>query len=568
MAVRDDFQIRLELGSNQARYNAAMGQLVSERVLERIWKRDATLWKPEESHQAVIRKRLGWVDSPVRFEDHLRLLSEFTRRVQSDKIRHVVILGMGGSSLCPEVFRRSFRPRPGYPRLIVLDTTHPATIRSVEKEIDLRRALFIVASKSGTTIESDCLLRYFFDRVREKLGEEAGSRFIAVTDPGTSLVKEGDRLGFRRVFVNDPDIGGRFSALSYFGLLPMALMGLELSTVLAQAQRMAEACGPQTPIKNNPGAVLGAALGSLAAAGRNKLTFMIDDKIGALGLWLEQLVAESTGKEGRGLIPVAGESAGRSDGYGKDRLFVGIEIAGSKSGTARVLARLARAGHPVVRMALANRFSLGAEFYRWEMATAVAGYLLGVNPFDEPNVAESKANTAKILDRVSLGDASDPSNNAIPVAGDPKSLVDRLAAFFSQADPGTYVALQAYLPYREATEKACHRIRSRIRSRLGVATTFGYGPRFLHSTGQLHKGGPPRGLFLQLIADPGEKLSIPNRPFRFDQLIDAQALGDYRALEGRGRPVLRIHLGDSIPDGMRRLEAAVSLCLARISKRS
>jgi hypothetical protein len=488
-----------------------LARLDGDRVLERLWARDHTLWKPDPTE---ISNRLGWLDVADTMRRHVDELAAFARGAAADGLTTAVLLGMGGSSLAPEVLATTYGSTAGALELRVLDTTHPATIERVTSGLDPDRTLFVAASKSGTTIETRSQLEHFWSLVPD------GGRFAAITDPGTPLGDLARERGFRACFENPEDIGGRYSALSYFGLVPAALIGASLDDLLGSAVAMAAASGPPEPAAESPGAALGAALGEAAAAGLDKLTLVLPEEVSSLGDWVEQLVAESTGKEGRGIVPIVGEPLGDPDAYGDDRLFVA-------SGEDDRLEALERAGHPIVRIPFAGTRGLGGEFLRWEVATAVAGHVLGINPFDQPNVQEAKDATAQVLA------AGDPD---APAPEDPTPLLDGVG-------PRDYVAILAYVDRTAETEAALHRARLAIRDRHGVATTVGFGPRFLHSTGQLHKGGPDEGVFLQVVdAHRDVDVPIPSRAYSFGTLIDAQALGDLRALRGRGRRVARVTL--------------------------
>jgi len=487
---------------------------------KRIWARDPTVWK-DDPDTPEIRDRLGWLTVGEAMAQQAKSLKAFADDVRAEFTR-VVLCGMGGSSLAPEVLWRTFGATPGHPALHVLDSTDPRAVRQVEPSGDLAKTLFIISSKSGTTQESDSFFRYFWDRTGRR-----GSQFVAITDPGTPLETLAAERHFRRAFSNPPDIGGRYSALSFFGLVPAALIGVNVETLLHRAHRMAEACAAFVPALENPAARLGAVLGEGALAGRNKATFVLSPGIASFGLWVEQLIAESTGKEGKGILPVAGEPLGPPEVYGDDRLFVAMTLAGEADAEIESrLAALEKAGHPVVHLKLDDRYDVGQEFFRWEFATAVAGAVLRINAFDQPNVAESKANTKAVL-----GKGSTPS---------PAASAEELERFLAGIRPGDYLAIMAYLPPTPENDRRLGAIRLRLRDRLKVATTLGYGPRFLHSTGQLHKGGPPVGHFLQITEPLKVDLPIPGEPFTFGRLEAAQAEGDLVALRARGRPAIRI----------------------------
>jgi transaldolase / glucose-6-phosphate isomerase len=479
-----------------------------QHVARRIWERDGTLWAPEGTPE--LTDRLGWLDVAERMAAEVDDLRAFAAAVRDDGITDAVLLGMGGSSLAPEVFRRSFGE--GAVRLHVLDSTHPDQIRAVKDALDLQHTLFIVSSKSGGTIETMSQFKYFHSLQGD------GSHFVAVTDPGTSLAELGAEHGFRRVFENDPEIGGRYSALSYFGLVPAVIAGVDIGAVLRTAQEAMEACQHDA---DNPALWLGAALGELAQRGRDKLTFVVDAPLESFGLWAEQLVAESTGKEGRGILPIADEPLVNASAYGDDRVFVHVGTDDAEQ--AGKVAELAAAGHPTFTLEADGPADLGRIFFVCEFATAVAGWALGINPFDQPNVQEAKDNTKRVLDEGSPD--VDP--------GDPDALLGGLA-------PPRYAAVMAYVPYTDAVETRAARLRERLVCEHGTATTFGYGPRFLHSTGQFHKGGPAAGAFLQVVDEPLEDLEVPGEPYTFGTLIRAQADGDLQTLRSHGLDAVRV----------------------------
>jgi len=469
--------------------------------VRRLFARDPGLWGGDR-RTPELADRLGWLDAPARSRVLVPKLVAVADEVRRDGITRVVLLGMGGSSLAPEVFWRTFGGRAGWPALLVLDTTHPDAVAAVGDDPALVTTLFLVSSKSGTTIETGSLCAYFWERT----GGNA-RQFAAITDPGTPLERLARERGFRRVFAGEPDVGGRFSALTAFGLVPAALTGVDVGEVLARAERAVAVCRAEPPA-SNPGLELGAFMADSWRAGRDKLTLRTAPPFGSFGVWAEQLVAESTGKGGRGIVPIVDEPAGLLDG--RDRAYVGL--------TARESA------------------DLGAEFYRWEVATALAGAWMRLNPFDQPNVAESKKNTELLLKRLAAGDAVEP---AAALADLPRAL----APWAASIRPGDYVALLAWVPPAPAHDAALGRMRAAIARARGVATTAGYGPRFLHSTGQLHKGGADSGVFLQVEAEPQRDLAVPGAEHSFGRLIAAQALGDYRALKARGRRVLRVRVG-------------------------
>ena len=490
---------RVNLGSLAESVQKRLAEMEKAEVPRRIWALDHTVWKPDPTE---IADRLGWLSLPEKMHDQVDQLQNFAESCAG--YDRIVLLGMGGSSLAPEVFSKTF----GGKSLTALDTTHPEAVLGVEKSGDLGSTLFIVASKSGGTVETLSHFAYFFDKVRD------GSQFVAITDPGTPLEALARAKGFRRVFLNPADIGGRYSALSYFGLVPAALIGMDLDALLDSAEEMACACADCVPVAENPGLWLGALIGEAAIAGRDKLTLLLPEEISAFGAWLEQLIAESTGKEGSGIVPVAGEPEGAPDVYGDDRLFVSLGVE--------------TALEPSVVIPFDGAEKLGAEFFRWEFATAVAGHVLGIHPFDQPNVQEAKDATRRLLDEEAL----------------PPEPYDDLGALLEKVRPGDYLAIQAYLPRTQENETKLQAARVRLRDRLRVATTVGFGPRFLHSTGQLHKVGPATGVFIQVVDEPSVDLPIPGKPYTFRRLLDAQSAGDLQALRARGRRVARVRLSD------------------------
>jgi transaldolase / glucose-6-phosphate isomerase len=560
-------RMKADLGSYSDGVKAALKKAESESWIRKIWRKDASLWKSDEAHQNIIRNALGWVTVVEQLADATDELAAFSKRIRDDGFTHVMILGMGGSSLCPEVFRRTFGKNEGFPELHVLDSTDPATVLAFERKVDLAHTLFIVSSKSGTTTEPLVFYKYFFNRMREIKGDRAGENFVAITDPGTLMESMARGDNFRRIFLNPPDIGGRYSALSYFGMVPAALQGFDFKTMLDRAERVLHASMHYVPTEDNPAARLGAILGTLANAGRDKLTLSTSPDISSLGLWIEQLIAESTGKEGRGIIPVAGEPLGAPTSYGNDRLFVHISVGQIDADTDSRLRALESAGHPVVRRVLHDTLDLGEEFYLWELATAVAGAIIGINAFDQPNVQESKDNTRSNLEEYKKQGALPEQTVAaednglkalaaeatIAELGAGNSIESLVKAHLSRVGAGDYVALCDYIQETAENEELIQAIRTHLRDSLRVATTTGYGPRFLHSTGQLHKGGPASGVFLQITADDAEDVQIQGEPYTFGILKQAQALGDFQSLESRNRRAVRIHLGSDIAGGLSKL---------------
>jgi glucose-6-phosphate isomerase len=522
--------------------------LLGAGIVGRIWQRDVSVWTRDLGGPAArsIANRLGWLDAPalMRQPETLRQIREFDGQVRSDGIRAAYLLGMGGSSLCAEVLRSVFGAAASHADLTVLDTTDEATIAAVSERLDPSRALFLVASKSGGTVEVASLQRYFWQLMEQRSGASAGKHFAAITDPGTPLA-DAVTGRYRAVFLNPSDIGGRFSALSLFGLVPAALLGVDVSGLLADGQTMAAGCREEG--LTNPGLELGAFMGAAALAGRDKLTLLLPPPLSALGLWIEQLVAESTGKQGKGLLPIVDEPLGRPDEYGDDRAFVAIQTEDDAPDDG--MQALAAAGHPVFVLRT-RATSIGADFFRWEFATAVAGAALGINPFDEPNVKEAKDRTADLLSAfagsgalpdVPVTAASDGvSVYASRFAGGSPVAVVRAA--IDSLQPRDYLAVLSYLTPGAAVHGAIDEFRLAVRRRTRAATTLGVGPRYLHSTGQYHKGGPDRGVCLLITGQDRANTSIPEAPYSFSVLKRAQAIGDFQALEAHGRRVVRVHL--------------------------
>jgi transaldolase/glucose-6-phosphate isomerase len=521
-------------------------QLERRAVGPRIWKKDAGLWSEVASVQAAISQRLGWLDAPAAMLGQVSELRRFAAEVRAAGFTDAVLLGMGGSSLAAEVLAATFPPGPGGLALTVLDTTDPGAIRATRDRLNLAHTLFLTASKSGTTTEVLTLYRFFRAAVEARTAN-AGEHFVAITDAGTPLARLAAEGRFRRTFLNPADIGGRFSALSLFGLVPAALIGADLERLLERAAAMATACAPGVAAADNPGLRLGAALGGFALAGRDKVTLVLSEPIRALGAWLEQLLTESTGKQGRGLIVVHEEPLGPPEVYGADRLFVGLTL-GADPELASRLAPLQAAGHPLIHLPLAERTDLGGEFFRWEFATAAAGALLDINPFDEPNVAQakdaSKAALATFMERGRLPEW-------------PADSVDDVVRVLGQSQPGDYIAVLAYVTPTAATATALGRLRLLLRDSMGLATTVGYGPRYLHSTGQLHKGGPPTPILLVIASEVVDELPIPGERYGFATLNLAQALGDLATLRAAHRRALWLPARGSVVEAIERLTTAL-----------
>jgi transaldolase/glucose-6-phosphate isomerase len=550
----------------------------AENKMRRLWSRDASLWTAKDEAQW-----LGWLgvtNGQLAHIDRFRRVSEAAR---SEDFSHVLLLGMGGSSLCPEVMAATFGKIDGWPQLHVLDSTDPAQLQALERTIDLKRTLFIVSSKSGSTLEPDIFRRYFFERVRQAVGPtDAGKRFIAITDPGSMLEQTAERDGFRHVFSGWPDIGGRYSALSDFGLVPAAVMGVDVAKFLDRTEAMVCACMPSVPVDENPGAVLGTVLGvGVAQFGRDKLTIVASPGIRALGAWLEQLVAESTGKNGKGLIPIDREELGAPDVYGPDRIFVYLRLQSAPDEAQdRSIEALERSGHPVARITVDDPYDLGEEFFRWEVATAVAGSILGINPFDQPDVEASKIATRKLTaDYEKTGTlpsekpilaangiqlfTDDANAQALAeIAMDDRTLEGYLRAHLGRLGARDYFAILAYLEMNDAHERALQAIRHQVRDVRRVATCLEFGPRFLHSTGQAYKGGPNTGVFLQITCDDAVDVPVPGREYTFGVVKTAQAQGDFQVLTQRNRRALRVHLGAHLASGLAGLDDVVRAALS------
>ncbi len=530
------------LGSYAADVEAVLANIDREDVVGRIWRRDHTVWKSDPTE---ISDRLGWLTITETMRRRVAELTMFADEVRRAGFQYVVLLGMGGSSLGPEVLRQTFGSAPGFPRLTVLDSVVPDRVLEVKEAVDPAKTLFLFSSKSGSTIEPNTCYAYFLNLMEQAVGEDkAGDHFAAITDAGTSLEALAAAHGFRRVFLNPSDIGGRYSVLSYFGLVPAALMGIDVDKLLSRADRMKECCIRDVSAARNPAARLGAIMGRLVRHGRDKATLVTSPSISSFGLWAEQLLAESTGKEGTGIVPVAGEPLGMPGEYGDDRLFVYLRLEGDDNEeTDFAMESLQAAGHPEVRLDLQDKYDIGAEFFRWEFATAVAGYILKVNPFDQPDVQSAKDMTDAVLERVrrtgSLEGTMGPSGS--------------LREFLEQGNKGDYLAVLVYAAETPGVNKALQMLRRKVMQRYAIATTVGYGPRYLHSTGQLHKGGPGLGLFLQLTADHSREVEVPGYGFGFGLLADAQAAGDMQALRNAGQRAVRVHLGSRPEDGINQL---------------
>jgi len=509
---------------------ATLADLAQRDVIERIWRKDYTVWKPDP---AEITNRLGWLTVTDLMSAQVPALESFAREVVEAGFHQVVLLGMGGSSLGSEVLRQVFGHARGYPKMMVLDSTVPDSVQWVTANIDPSRTLLLVSSKSGTTSEPLLLFQYFRSLVEAAAGrEKAGRNLAVITDAGTPLARLAEKGDFRGMFLNPPDIGGRFSVLSYFGLVSAALLGINLNTLLQRANVMREKCQASTPPAENAGAWLGACIGTLALGGRDKLTLITSPSLSSFGLWVEQLIAESTGKEGKGIIPVVGEPLVDPAAYGNDRLFVYLRLKDdNNSATDQAMDSIRSSGQPVLTLETQDRYDLGAEFYRWEFATTVAGAILGIHPFNQPDVQRAKDATNRMLKEYTASGHLPQ----VETAGSPAELLEK-------AEKCSYLAIMAYLHQTPEVDKALTELRKKVLERYHIATTLGYGPRFLHSTGQLHKGGPDTGLFLQITSSHQMDVPIPGEAYTFGVVADAQALGDLQALQSLGRRVVRIHL--------------------------
>jgi glucose-6-phosphate isomerase len=548
----------------------ALQEAERAQVVTRIWSKDASLWKAEPEQQQVIRKSLDWLTVASEMNSAVDELLQFAREIQAASFKHVMVCGMGGSSLCPEVLVRTFGSQADFPELLVLDSTDPDAIATFASRIDIERCLFVISSKSGTTTEPLVFYKYWYDQVAKRKSNPGGS-FVVITDPGTPLIHEAKSKGFRRVFLNQPHIGGRYSALSYFGIVPAALMGLKVGELLRRAVEMSAKCGRDKPITENPGAVLGAMIAECAKAKRDKLTLVTDPRLAKLGLWIEQLLAESTGKEGKGILPVDGEPLGDAKSYFSDRAFVATSLGEQEVGIVSQLNELVLAGHPVVYRTLGDPYDLGAEFFLWEFATAFAGWRMGINPFDQPNVQESKDATRNLLqwfnDKGVLPEQLPHVSDGVLTIYVPEhmrtmlpasTVSDTLRAHLASARSGDYFAFLVYVEETPAVDAALLAVRTLLRDKTRCATTSGYGPRFLHSTGQLHKGGPDTGVFIQVTAPDGRDLPVPGETYSFSILKQAQALGDLQALSSRRRRAIRVDLGKDLAAGLARLEKLIA----------
>jgi len=554
---------------------AALDDWDAEDKVRRLWERDASLWTNGDEG-----KWLGWLSIVDEQQRSIRRFPNFSLEVKDAGFAHVLLLGMGGSSLCPEVMSKSFGKIEGFPELHVLDSTDPAQIKTLENKIDPANTLFIVSSKSGSTLEPNIFKQYFFERVRQVVGDdEVGNRFIAITDPGSKLRQEAENDRFRKIFLGVSSIGGRYSALSDFGLAPAAAMGVDVAKFLDRTHEMVEVCGADISARNNPGVILGAVLGVAHNQGRDKITIIASPGIHDLGAWLEQLLAESTGKNGKGSVPVDREPPTSPEVYGDDRVFVYLRLDDDGNATQdAAIEAIESAGQPVVRIAVADVYHLGQEFFRWEIATAVAGSIIGINPFDQPDVEASKMATRKLTGEyeqsgslpaetsIFEGDgiklfADERNAKALNEAASESSLHGYLKAHLDRLAARDYFALLAYVEMNDDHETSLQSMRRAVRDRRRAATCLGFGPRFLHSTGQAYKGGPNTGVFLQITCDDAVDVPVPGQKYTFGVVKAAQARGDFEVLAERGRRALRVHLGANVSGGLAKLEAAMNTAL-------
>lgn len=570
-----DEAIHFELGGTSDALEHGLEVIQEQDILKRLWKHDHTVWKSKPDE---IANRLGWLHVPAEMKEAVPAIKRFTDEIRESGFQFVVLLGMGGSSLAPDVFKTTFGSAERYPDLFVLDSTDPGAILNLLEKIDIAKTIFIVSTKSGSTVETLSLFKFMYTKIANAVGvDQAGMHFVAVTDPGSNLEELAKKAHFRRIFLNNPDIGGRYSALSYFGLVPAALIGMDIDVLLDRALSVARASSEEVNVNEIPAAKLGVALGELAKAGRDKLTFIISQEIESFGDWVEQLLAESTGKEGKGILPVVGEKLAAPHTYGDDRVFIWLHLKGDDS-FAKAFESLIEAGHPVIEIVLGDVYDIGGQFFLWEMATAVAGQRLGINPFDQPNVESAKVKAREMMaayqeqgqlpaeaplfkvDGIKV--YSIGLGISFPTEEEP-SLKEIFNGFLGAADPGAYFTVQAYLPDTDKTHQALSVLRHGLRDRTGFATTLGFGPRFLHSTGQMHKGDGGNGVFIQITSEKPVDLAIPDEAgedessISFGVLIQAQALGDRRALQEEGRKVIRFHLEGDVQDGLQKLTDAL-----------
>jgi transaldolase/glucose-6-phosphate isomerase len=566
--VSEPYLVPSSLGPYQEQVDSALNEISADSIVRRIWNHDYTVWSSEP---AEITNRLGWLEIPEIMEENIHRLEDLVDSVRASGYEHALLMGMGGSSLAPQTFAKTFGVGEGFLQLSVLDTTDPSTILAFTSGMDLEKTLFIVSSKSGKTVETISLFKYFYNKVSEALGQDhAGQHFITITDEGSELEKIADTYHFRTKFLNDPNLGGRYSALSYFGLVPAALLGVDILRLLDNAMTVASTCESCVHIKDNPGATLGATIGQLALTGRNKLTLIASPSVESLCDWIEQLIAESTGKDGKGILPIVREGLGSPQFYGDDRLFVYLK-EGKDATLDSAISDLEAAGHPVVRLTIRDPYEVGKQFFLWEFATAVAGHILGINPFDQPDVESAKQLAKEIVSSYVEKGTFPPETPSLTAEGmsvygkvSADSPAEALLSFVEKGkQKGSYIALQPYLQQTPETGNALESIRTSLRGRFKIATTLGYGPRFLHSTGQEQKGDAGLGLFIQFTCDDQQDVPVPDdaglskSSVSFGVLKTAAAMGDRKALLGKGRKVARLHLGKDVGKGLSYLEKAL-----------
>jgi len=557
----------------EALVNSSLEDWKRNDKVRRLWQRDATVWTGSDEAQW-----LGWLEITEQQLSHLEVFKRIAADIKKAKFKHALLLGMGGSSLCPEVLRLTFGKIKGFPELHVLDSTDPAQIKAIEGKVDLKSTICIVSSKSGSTLEPNIYKQYFFERIAKVVGpKEVGHRFIAITDPGSKMQQVAEADKFRAIFFGVPSIGGRYSALSNFGMIPAAIMGLDVAKFLKNTQEMVKACGANIAADKNPGVQLGTILGTAANQGLDKLTIISSPGIHDLGAWLEQLIAESTGKQGKGIIPVDREKLAKPDEYGSDRVFayLRLETKSDKKQDAAVKA-LERDGLPVVRISVKNAYNLGQEFFRWEIATAVAGSIMGINAFNQPDVEASKIETRKLTSEYEKTGKLPPESPFLETEGiklyadekntaalkNSRTLVDMMKLHLDRINANDYFGVLAYITMNQQNEDALQAIRHLVRDEKKAATVLGFGPRFLHSTGQAYKGGPTSGVFLQITCDDKIEVPVPGQEYTFSVVKAAQARGDFAVLSERGRRALRVHIGKNVKADLAKLTRATKKALA------
>jgi transaldolase/glucose-6-phosphate isomerase len=542
--------LTLKLRTFQERVNQRLDRWEAQDFARRLWAKDPGLWHPEP--QPEIIDRLGWLTLPANMQDKCERFLLFAHQIKEEGISHILLLGMGGSSLAPEVFQKTFGHAPGYPELFVLDSTHPAGITAVENKLDLAQTLVLVSSKSGTTLETISLFRYFWDRINE-IHDNPGRFFVAITDEGSPLERLAEEKKFRQTFLSPSDVGGRYSVFTEFGLVPAALIGLDIQTLLERGRTASEESQSPGAEKQSSGFILGAALGELAQH-RDKLTIWTSESLGGFPAWLEQLLAESTGKQGRGIVPILEEPAISPEIHSKDRVFVGLFLEGDHRAEQEThLLEREASGCPTIRIILREKLDLGMEFYRWELATASAGAILGIHPFNQPDVQLSKNLTHSILEESNKQMRTEHIAESISI-GDENACDAAIKNLLAKATPGDYIAVQAYLPPTPEISRALQNVKNVLFKKTRLPTTLGFGPRLLHSTGQLHKGGPNTVLVIQIVDEPEKDILVPETGHTFAGLIMAQSIGDFRALQQRKRRALRISLGQKVRKGLQKLE--------------